>query len=182
MVIISPVWVSNLWSTRWIRWAFLRFFVHWFIVLSAWVSAVYTKYVSTPIHLVEFPQKNQFSNKPGFPLSKLIILVWYPYVSLFPWFIVLSSWVSAIYAKYLSTPIHLAEFPQKISSQTNPELIIFAWYSYVSLFPDLLWNIGLSVSSLRKMRFNAYTPRRISTKKSVPKQTRIPIVRVDNFR
>ena len=131
MVIISPVWVSNLWSTRWIRWAFLRFFVHWFIVLSAWVSAVYAKYVSTPIHLVEFPQKNQFPKKPVFPLYTLIILDWYP---------------------------------------------------YVSLFPDLLCKFGSSVSSLRKIRFNAYTPLRISTKKSVPKQTRIPIVHVNNFR
>ena len=52
--------------------------------------------------------KNQFLNKPGFPLSKLIILVWYP---------------------------------------------------YVSLFPDLLSNIGWSVSGLRKIRLNAYTPR-----------------------
>ena len=74
--------------------------------------------------------KNQFPKKPGFPLSALIILVWYP---------------------------------------------------YVSLFPDLLCNIGLSVSGLRKIRFNAYTPRRISTKKSVPKQTRIPVVQVNNF-
>ena len=40
------------------------------------------------------------------------------------------------------------------------------WYPYVSLFPDLLCKIGLSVSGLRKMRFNAYTPRQISTKKS----------------
>ena len=52
---------------------------------------------------------------------------------------------------------------------------------YVSLFPDLWCNIGLSVSGLHKMRFNAYTLRRISTKKSVPKQTSIPIIRVDNF-
>ena len=52
--------------------------------------------------------KNQFPKKPGFPLSALIILVWYP---------------------------------------------------YVSLFPDLLSNIGLSVSGVRQMRFNAYTPR-----------------------
>ena len=74
--------------------------------------------------------KNQFPNKPGFPLSTLIILDWYP---------------------------------------------------YVSLFPDLLCKFGLSVSGLRKIRFNTYTPRRISTKKSVPKQTRIPIVCVDNF-
>ena len=40
--------------------------------------------------------------------------------------------------------------------------------------------IGLRVSGLRKIRFNAYTLRRISRKKLVPKQTRIPIVRVDN--
>ena len=38
------------------------------------MSAVYVKYVSTPIHPVEFPQKNQFPKKPGFPLSALIIL------------------------------------------------------------------------------------------------------------
>ena len=60
-------------------------------------------------------------------------------------------------------------------------LIILDWYPYVSLFPDLLSSIGLSVSGLRKIRFNAYTPHRISTKKLVPKETRIPIVRVDNF-
>ena len=80
---------------------------------------------------LEFAQKNQFPNKPGFPLSVLIIAVWYP---------------------------------------------------YVSLFPDLLCKFGWSVSGLRKIRLNAYTPRRISTKKSVPKETRIPIVRSDNFR
>ena len=61
-------------------------------------------------------------------------------------------------------------------------LIILDWYPYVSLFTDLLCKFGLSVSGLRKIRFNAYTPRRISTKKSVPKQTRIPIVCSDNFR
>ena len=63
----------------------LCFPVPWFIVLSVWVSAVYAKYVSTPIHSVEFPQKkNQFPHKPGFPLSALIILVLYSYVFLFP--------------------------------------------------------------------------------------------------
>ena len=60
--------------------------------------------------------KNHFPKKPGFPLSALIILVWYP---------------------------------------------------YVSLFPDLLCNIGWSVSGLREIRLNAYTPRRFSTEKSV---------------
>ena len=37
-------------------------------------------------------------------------------------------------------------------------LINLDWYPYVSLFPDLLCKFGLSVSSLRKIRFNAYTP------------------------
>ena len=63
--------------------------------------------------------KNQFPKKPGFPLSALIILVWYP---------------------------------------------------YISLFPDLLCNIGLSVSGLRQMRFNTYTLRRLSTKYQFPKK------------
>ena len=51
-------------------------------------------------------------------------------------------------------------------------LIILDWYdSYVSLFPDLLCNIGLSVSGLRKMRFNDYTPvefpQKLSSQKNV---------------
>ena len=54
-------------------------------------------------------------------------------------------------------------------------LIILDWYSYVSLFPDLLRNIGLSVSGLRKMRFNAYTPSRISTKNQFPKKPGFPL-------
>ena len=36
--------------------------------------------------------------------------------------------------------------------------------------PDLLCNIGLSVSGLCKIRFNGYTLPRISTKKSFPKE------------
>ena len=44
-------------------------------------------------------------------------------------------------------------------------LIILDWYPYVSLFPDLLCKFGLSVRGLRKIRFNAYVPLRISTKK-----------------
>ena len=61
------------------------------------------------------------------------------------------------------------------------KLIILVWYPYVSLSPDLLCNIGWSVSGLREIRLNAYTPRRISTEKSVHKQTRIPLVQVNNF-
>ena len=40
------------------------------------VSGLRNQYVSTAIHSVEFTQKNQFSKKPGFPLSSSIILNW----------------------------------------------------------------------------------------------------------
>ena len=58
-------------------------------------------------------------------------------------------------------------------------LIILDWYPYVSLFHDLLCKFGLSVSGLRKIRFNAYTPSQISTKKTIRKETRLPIVILD---
>ena len=93
----------------------IRFSVPWFIVLSVWVSAVYAKYVSTPIHPAEFPQK--ISSQTN---QELIIFVWYSYVFSVPWFIVLSPWVSAVYAKYVSTPIHPAEFPQKNQFSNKP--------------------------------------------------------------
>ena len=74
---------------------------------------------------------------------------------------------------------------KSVPKQTRIPIVRVDNFSLVSLrfsVPDLLCNIGLSVSALRKIRFNTYTPCRISTKKSVPKQTQIPIVRVDNFR
>ena len=54
-------------------------------------------------------------------------------------------------------------------------LIILDWYPYVSLFPDLLCKFGLSVSGLRKIHFNAYTPRRISTKNQFPNKPGFPL-------
>ena len=55
-------------------------------------------------------------------------------------------------------------------------LIILAWYPYVALFPDLLCNIDLSVTGLRKIRFNGYPLRRISTKKNqFPKKPGFPL-------
>ena len=112
--------------------------------------------------------KNQFLNKPGIPLSALIILDWYPYVSLFPDF--LSS--IGLSVSGLRKIRFNAYTPRRISTKNQfpnkpvfplPKLIILVWYPYVSLFPDLLCNIGWSVSGLRKIRFNAYTPHRIST-------------------
>ena len=140
-----------------------------------------------PIHPIEFPQKNQFPNKPGFPLSMLIILDWYSYVSLFPDLLCkFGLSVSGLRKIHFNTytPHRISikkQFPNKPGFPL-PTLIILDWYPYVSLFPDLLCKFGSSVSSLRKIRFNAYTPLRISTKKSVPKQTRIPIIHVNNFR
>ena len=152
------------------------------------MSAVYAKYVSTLIILsVKFQEKNQFPNKPGFPLSALIIVVWYRSVSLFPnllcyRFECQRFTQNTFQRLYTPSNFHKKnQFPNKPGFPFS-KLIILDCYPYVSLFPDLLCNIGLSVSGLRKILFNAYTLRRISTKKSVPKQTRIPVVRVDNFR
>ena len=89
--------------------------------------------------------------------------------------------------KKVSTAINSVEFQQKNQFPKRlgfplSALTLLVWYPYVSLVPDLLCNIGLSVSGLRKIRFNAYTPRRISTKRSVPEETRIPVVHVNNLR
>ena len=114
--------------------------------------------------------KNQFPNKPGFPLSALIILVWYPYVSLFPDLLCniglsVSSLRKIRFNAYTLRRISTKyQFPNKPGFPLSA-LIILIWYSYVSLFPDLLCNIGFSVSGLRKIGCNAYTLRRISTKK-----------------
>ena len=118
-------------------------------------------------------------------MSALTILVWYPYVFLVPDLLCnMGLSVSGLRKMRFNayTPRRIStknQFPKKPGFPLST-LIILDWYSYVSLFPDLLCNIGLSVSGLRKIRFNAYTPRRISTKKSVPKETRIPVVHVDN--
>ena len=119
--------------------------------------------------------KNQFPNKPRFPLSTLIILDWYPYVSLFPdllckFGLSVSGLRKIRFNAY--TPRRIStknQFPNKPGFPLSA-LIILVWYPYVSLFPDLLCNIGLSVSGLRKIRFNAYTLRRISTKKRISSQ------------
>ena len=131
--------------------------------------------------------KKSVPKKPGFPLSALIILDWYPYVSLFPDLLCkFSLSVSGLRKIRLNayTPCQIStknQFPDKPGFPLSM-LIILDWYPYVSLFPDVLCEFGSSVSGLRKIRLNAYTPLRISTKKSVPKQTRIPIVHVNNLR
>ena len=121
-----------------------------------------------------------------FPIWKVPKLEWYPNVSLFPDLLCnIGLSVSGLRKIRFNayTPRRIStknQFPNKPGFPLST-LIILDWYPYVSLFPDLLCKFGLSVSGLRKIRLNAYTPRRISTKKSVPKQTRIPIVHVNNF-
>ena len=88
--------------------------------------------------------------------------------------------MSAVYAKYVSMPIHPVKFPQKNQFPKKPvfplsTLIILDWYPYVPLFPDLLCKFSLSVSGLRKIGFNAYTPRRISTKNQFPNKPGFPL-------
>ena len=131
--------------------------------------------------------KNQFPKKPGFPLSALIILIWYSYVSLFPDLLCNIGFSVSGLRKIGCNAYTLRRISTKYRFPNKPgfplsTLIILDWYPYVSLFPDLLCKFGLSVSGLRKIRFNAYTPRRISTKRSVPEETRIPVVHVNNLR
>ena len=114
--------------------------------------------------------KYQFPNKPGFPLSALIILIWYSYVSLFPDLLCNIGFSVSGLRKVGCNAYTLRRISTKYQFPNKPgfplsALIILIWYSYVSLFPDLLCNIGFSVSGLRKIGCNAYTLRRISTKK-----------------
>ena len=66
---------------------------------------------------------------------------------------VISVWVSAVYAKYVSMPILSVKFLQKISPKETRIPVVhfnsFRLVSHISLFPDLLCNIGLSVGGLR---------------------------------
>ena len=66
------------------------------------------------------------------------------------------------------------QFPNKLGFPLST-FIILDWYSYVSLLTDLLCKFGLSVSGLRKIRFNAYTPHQISTKNQFPKKPGFPL-------
>ena len=131
--------------------------------------------------------KNQFPNKLGFLFSTLIILDWYLYVSLLTdslckFGLSVSGLRKIRFNAYTPRQISTKnQFPNKLGFLFSM-LIILDWYLYVSLLTDSLCKFGLSVSGLRKIRFNTYTPLRISTKKSITKETRISIVHSDNFR
>ena len=130
--------------------------------------------------LHRFSTKNQFPNKPGFPLSALIILHWYPYVSLFPDVLcnIASSVTGLRKIRFNGYTIHRFstknQFPKKPGFPLSA-LIILHWYPYVSLFPDVLCNIASSVTGLRKIRFNGYTIHRFSTKNQFPKKPGFPL-------
>ena len=108
--------------------------------------------------------------------------------SLFPYLLCNISCVisvSPVYREYISTAIvtyRYFTFLRRKCIYAYCLLIVNTFVVLFSLFPDLLCNIGLSVSGLRKIRFNTYTLRRIFTKKSVAKETRIPVVHVNNLR
>ena len=101
--------------------------------------------------------------KPGFPLSALIILAWYPYVALFPDLLCnIGLSVTGLRKIRFNGYTVSVEFPQKNQFPKKPRgfplsaLIILAWYPYVALFPDLLCNIGLSVTGLSKIRLSKH--------------------------
>ena len=92
-----------------------------YCVVSVWEWAVSAKYVLMPIHFVEFPQKNHFVNKPGFPLSALIISVWYPYVSLFPDLLCYLFECQRFTQNRFQRLYNPSNFQKKITSQTNQD-------------------------------------------------------------
>ena len=85
---------------------------------------------------------HDFTNKSGIPMF-LFSLIYH----------VISVSVSAAYAKYISMPILSVKFLQKISPKETRIPVVhfnsFRLVSHISLFPDLLCNIGLSVGGLR---------------------------------
>ena len=151
------------------------------------MSAVYAKYVSTPIHSIEFPpKKNQFPGKPGFPFSALIMLVWYRYVSLFP-----DLWCYRFECQRFTQNTFQrlytrSNFPQKNQFPHKPgfplsALIILVSYPYVFLFPDLLCYRFECQWFTQNTFQHLYTPSNFH-KKNSSQNTRIPVVHVDNFR
>ena len=164
-------------STR-IRVESLHFSVPWFVVLSVWVSAVYAKYVSKPIHSIEFPQKKSVPKQTQIRIP-IVRIDSFSLVSLrfsVPWFMVLSVWVSAVYAKYVSTPIHSVEFPQKKNQFPHKPgfplsaLIILVLYPYVFLFPDLLCYWFECQRFTQNTFQHLYTPSNFHKKNQFPKK------------
>ena len=137
-----------------------------------------------------FHKKNQFPNKPGFPLSKLIILDWYQYVSLFPDLsckngLSVSAFTQNTFQR-LYTPSNFHknnQFPNKPGFPLS-KLIILDCYPYVSLFPDFLRNIGLSVKRFTQTTFQRlYTPSNFHKKiSSQTNQGSRCLSKVNNFR
>ena len=167
-------------STR-IRVESLHFSVPWFVVLSVWVSAVYAKYVSKPIHSIEFPQKKSVPKQTQTRIP-IVRIDNFSLVSLrfsVPWFMVLSVWVSAVYAKYVSTPIHSVEFSQKksVPTQTRIPIVCVDNFSLVSLRFSAPWFIVLLVWVSAVYAKYVSTPIHsveFPQKKSVPKKTGFP--------
>ena len=112
----------------------------------------------------------------------MTILDLYPYVSQFPDLLcnIASSVTGLRKIRFNGYTLHRVstknQFPKRPGFPFSA-LIILDSYPYVSQFPDLLCNIASSVTGLRKILFNGYTLHRVSTKKSVPKETRISIIR-----
>ena len=90
-----------------------------YCVISVWVSPVYAEYTSTTI--VNYRYFRFLRRKCIYLYCLLIVNRFVVFFLCSLIYCVISVWVSAVYAKYVSTPIHPVEFPQKISSQTNQD-------------------------------------------------------------
>ena len=119
--------------------------------------------------------KNQFPNKPVFPLPKLIILVWYPYVSLFPdllcyRFECQRFTQNTFQRLYTRSNFHKKnQFPHKPGFPLSA-LIILVWYPYVFLLPDLLCYWFECQRFTQNTFQHLYTPSNFHKKNQFPKK------------
>ena len=124
-----------------------------------------------------FHKKSQFPSKPkpGFPLSALIILVWYPYVSLFPdlWcyrFECQRFTQNTFQRLYTRSNFHKKnQFPHKPGFPLSA-LIILVLYPYVFLFPDLLCYWFECQRFTQNTFQHLYTPSNFHKKNQFPKK------------
>ena len=99
---------SNLKSTRWIIVVSLRFSVP---LISVWVSPVYAEYISTAI--VTHRYFRFLRRKCIYAYCFLIVNRFVVFFLCSLIYCVISVWVSAVYAKYVSTPIHPSNVHKK---------------------------------------------------------------------
>ena len=170
----------------------LCFSFPWFIV---WYRFECQRFMQNKFQCLYSPSnfcKKSVPKKPGLLLSTSIVSDWHPTFLFSLIYCVISVWVSAVYIWkwYLLISrirvvslrflvpwlILLCKIPVWVSVVYAKYAIILDWYRYVSLSPDLLCNICLSITSwCVNIRLNGYTLHWVSTKNQLTKKPGFPL-------